>query len=262
MNRLRGTLIALVALAGCDDHQQQAVVVTSAAATVQVGPNDTLAFVPQTIDIAVGGTVEWTWQSGTHTVTSGTPGSPDGKFCSLPESVSPSTANCTGIAYASTAPHTYAHTFITPGTYPYYCTVHGAAMTGTVVVGAAAISPLPDMATSPAPPTSGAKTVGVTVGPNELLAFAPQTVSINVGDTVTWTWASVRTPHTVTSGTAPRADGVFCSNNGPQTSDDCNRDGYDTVAPFSFSHTFTTTGTFPYFCKVHGAAMTGTVIVQ
>ena len=28
------------------------------------------------------------------------------------------------------------------------------------------------------------------------------------------------------------------------------------------SHTFPTAGTFPYFCEVHGAMMTGTVIVQ
>jgi plastocyanin len=30
----------------------------------------------------------------------------------------------------------------------------------------------------------------------------------------------------------------------------------------SFSHTFMTAGSFPYFCLVHGSAMTGMVVVN
>jgi plastocyanin len=30
----------------------------------------------------------------------------------------------------------------------------------------------------------------------------------------------------------------------------------------SFSHTFSSTGSFPYFCTIHGSLMTGTVVVN
>jgi plastocyanin len=99
-----------------------------------------------------------------------------------------------------------------------------------------------DMATAPV-----GQTVMVTVGPNNTLSFSPQTVMIHPGDTVTWTWASSGIPHSVTSGTPGSPDGTFDS-------------GVHT-APFSFSHTFATAGTFAYFCTVHLALMTGTVVV-
>jgi plastocyanin len=74
----------------------------------------------------------WTWASGPHTVTSGTPGNADGRFCSNGGAQTP--AACNSISYAQGAGATYSHTFTMAATYPYYCTVHGAAMTGTVVV--------------------------------------------------------------------------------------------------------------------------------
>jgi plastocyanin len=30
----------------------------------------------------------------------------------------------------------------------------------------------------------------------------------------------------------------------------------------SFSHTFTSAGSFPYFCMIHGSMMTGMVVVN
>ena len=42
--------------------------------TVTVGPGGAHAFSPDTVDIDVGDTVEWTWDSNTHSVTSGDPG--------------------------------------------------------------------------------------------------------------------------------------------------------------------------------------------
>jgi len=75
-----------------------------------------------------------------------------------------------------------------------------------------------------------AATVNVSVGPHGSMSFAPDPVSINVGDTVLWTWGS--SPHSVTSGTADHPTTDFDS--GVQ------------FAPFSFSHTFTTAGSFPY----------------
>lgn len=91
------------------------------AATVDVQDN---FFSPQTVLIAVGGTVTWTWVGSGHSVTS--TGSP---------AFSPN-------APISNAPHTLGPvTFSTAGTYQYYCTVHGVpgvyssgSMTGTVFV--------------------------------------------------------------------------------------------------------------------------------
>jgi plastocyanin len=75
------------------------------------------------------------------------------------------------------------------------------------------------------------------------------TTTINVGDTVTWTWDTGF--HSTSSGTC---------NGG------CSKDGiWDSgamSAPATFSHTFNTAGNFPYFCEIHGAIMTGMVVVQ
>ena len=72
-------------------------------------------------------------------------------------------------------------------------------------------------------------------------SFGPQTVTVPVGATVTWTNRD-DIPHTVVS-----ADGVFKSKV---------RDTDET-----FSYTFTKAGTYPYFCTIH-PKMTGKVVVQ
>jgi plastocyanin len=72
-------------------------------------------------------------------------------------------------------------------------------------------------------------------------SFGPQTVTVPVGATVTWTNHD-DIPHTVVS-----TDGVFKSKV---------RDTDET-----FSYTFTKAGTYPYFCSVH-PKMTGKVVVQ
>jgi plastocyanin len=86
----------------------------------------------------------------------------------------------------------------------------------------------------------------VTIGPGN--AFNPSTVTIAPGERVTWTWAAGG--HSTTSDTAT----------GPEVWD-------SGVQPFgaSFSHVFTTQGSFPYYCQVHsvpgGTAMNGVVQV-
>jgi len=67
--------------------------------------------------------------------------------------------------------------------------------------------------------------------------YSPSTVVVGVGETVTWTNNDAAV-HTVTSGTpGGRADGLFDSS---------------TIMPGStFSHSFSTTGTFDYFCAIH-----------
>jgi len=83
------------------------------------------------------------------------------------------------------------------------------------------------------------------------------TTTINAGDTVTWTWTDSQ--HSTTSGT--------CSGGGGYGGDiNCNPDGvWDSGIANSgthFSHTFSTAGTFPYYCQIHGADMTGNIVVH
>lgn len=70
-------------------------------------------------------------------------------------------------------------------------------------------------------------------------AFSPNTVNINVNDSVTWTW--VGSPHTTTSDTGLWDSGVFGTGH-------------------TFSRTFTAPGSFPFHCTVH-PFMTGTITV-
>jgi plastocyanin len=79
------------------------------------------------------------------------------------------------------------------------------------------------------------------------LKFTPQNVDIHVGDTVQWTWAA--NGHSTTSGTPGQPDGMWDS-------------GVQNLG-FTFSFTFTSVGTFNYYCSPHGACcgMIGTVSV-
>ena len=72
-------------------------------------------------------------------------------------------------------------------------------------------------------------------------SFAPQTLTVAVGTTVTWTNHD-DIPHTVVS-----TDSVFKSKV---------RDTDET-----FSYTFDKAGTYPYYCTIH-PKMTGKVVVQ
>ena len=72
-------------------------------------------------------------------------------------------------------------------------------------------------------------------------SFAPQTLTVAVGTTVTWTNRD-DIPHTVVS-----TDGVFKSK--VRDTDE------------KFSYTFDKPGTYPYYCSVH-PKMTGKVVVQ
>src|SRR3984885_11718900 len=71
--------------------------------------------------------------------------------------------------------------------------------------------------------------------------FGPQTVTVPVGATVTWTNHD-DIPHTVVS-----TEGVFKSK--VRDTDE------------KFSYTFTKPGTYPYYCSVH-PKMTGQVVVK
>src|ERR1700712_5698501 len=91
-------------------------------------------------------------------------------------------------------------------------------------------------------PAARAATFNVTAG-GAATVFTPATVTINVGDTVTWTNGGGF--HDVNAD-----DGSFGNSPG---------------GSWTFSHTFTPAGTFGYHCSIHGSAgsgMFGTVTVQ
>ena len=109
-------------------------------------------------------------------------------------------------------------------------------------------------ATPPGPtmtPTQGVRTVDVGAsGGNTFVdrVSGNSTTTIPVGTTVEWVWVSGI--HSTTSGTCTTTcveDGIWDSGSG---------------SGMTFSHTFTQAGSFPYFCEVHGAMMTGLVVVQ
>jgi uncharacterized protein (TIGR03118 family) len=104
--------------------------------------------------------------------------------------------------------------------------------------------------------TAGTQTHTVMVGEGGSLVFTPADLTINVGDTVRWVWMS--SGHSVVSGTDGNADNQFCSpSNTGCDNPPLSRNG------FTFEHTFTQPGTFPYYCSVHfSLGMTGTITVQ
>ncbi len=96
-------------------------------------------------------------------------------------------------------------------------------------------------------PGYSSDTVVVTVGGAYVIIvdnfFVPDTVTISVGNYVTWFNASsVGAAHTSTSDT-----GVWNSGN--------------ILAGNTYQRYFNTVGTFPYHCTIHGVSMAGTVIV-
>lgn len=88
--------------------------------------------------------------------------------------------------------------------------------------------------------------------------FVPATINVSVGDTVKWTNPGVIT-HTVTFDPAQAtnaSDIVLPPGVKPFGSDDMEEDA-------TYSHTFTTKGTYKYVCKYHEAmGMVGTVVVS
>jgi plastocyanin len=127
------------------------------------------------------------------------------------------------------------------------------------------------------------------LGTDSILRFAPATIEINTGDSVTWTNQDINAPHTVTFGTElpgpPGAPPGFLPYGGSSissTSDHVNSGfliyqelidylNVSSLIPpppaFVVTHqatfTFTKAGTYPYFCALHDVVgMVGTIIVR
>ena len=92
---------------------------------------------------------------------------------------------------------------------------------------------------SPPPPTTNPLTITASTS----LAFAPETLTVSVGDAVTFAFQSV-------------AHNVFFD---PQTGAPANIDGSN--ANTSINRVFTTGGTYHYTCHIH-PFMQGTVVVE
>jgi len=92
----------------------------------------------------------------------------------------------------------------------------------------------------------------VVVGTNNTDTFTPAVTNIAVGDRVVWVWNYPLTfiPHTSTSGTNGASSGLW--------------DSGTNTPPHSFTNTFSSAGTYVYFCRIHYATpnfMTGAVVV-
>lgn len=115
--------IRILALAAC----LGALASLASAQTTHVVNQTGFQFVPDTLTIAVGDTVQWVWSGGPHTVTSGAPCTPDGLFDM------PLTA---GSPVAS-------FTFTSAGSFEYFCLPHCLIGMDGVVQVAAPVPALP-----------------------------------------------------------------------------------------------------------------------
>ena len=105
---------------------------------------------------------------------------------------------------------------------------------------------------------------GTTVDMTDDLTFEPATLSVAVGDTVTWrTVGSVG--HTVTAYEAELPSGAaYFASGGFESEAEARRAYPDGNVPGgdSYEHTFETPGTYPYFCIPHErTGMKGTIEV-
>jgi plastocyanin len=100
--------------------------------------------------------------------------------------------------------------------------------------------------------------------------FTPSALTICKGDTVHWVWMGG--PHTVTSGNVTGGTvtmGVMMGGTGTPDNKFCNQNNMNcAMAPTemagnTYDFTFTTAGSFPYYCSPHATlGMIGTITVQ
>src|SRR5881409_2349333 len=196
-------------------------------------------YTPGTIVITAGDTITWHLTGGLHTVTStGTLSNGSFAYDSSP-AFTPAGALADmgpGKLLSPGSVFELDTGTLATGTYRYFCKIHPG-MAGNLTV------------------TAGLSTVTVTATAGwgdsvyAVQAFAPENLTVVRGTTVQWRLANPTEPHTITG---PVSGGSPVWDSSP-----------------TFSHTFTTAGTFTYFCKVHAydiggswAGMVGTVIVE
>ena len=165
---------------------------------------------------------------------------------------------------------TFTFTFTRPGKYKYYSAIHGHAMLhGKITVVAATTTPTASTTSTTVPSSrrspetraattrqsaeASTYTVAIDGTPNcgtSMFCYNPSSLTVNAGDTVTWVNNSTA-PHTVT-----RCDPSTCSGNGPGSGGQSGPSSPTINASGgTFSFTFTSPGTYTYFCAIYGYAM-------
>jgi len=87
-------------------------------------------------------------------------------------------------------------------------------------------------------------------------SFSPNSITVPVGTTVTWTWQACDA-----SGGGGYGSGNACVTHNI-TFDDGSNISSSPQSSGSFTRNFATAGTFKYHCAIHGASMSGMVTVQ
>ncbi len=123
-------------------------------------------------------------------------------------------------------------------------------MAGLALVASACGGGDGDGAAAPSGADSGGQTVAL-----KLIAFKPERLSVAVGTAVTWKNEDA-SEHTVTSGTVNQSAG------GVTTAVDNRFESGSLKQNAAFTFTFTTPGTYSYFCKIHPATMRGEITVN
>ena len=113
----------------------------------------------------------------------------------------------------------------------------------------------PTTPSTPAPTTPAAPAAPntVTVGNN---SFSPATLTVTPGTTVTWTW------DTCSQGSDPYGGSTKTCVNHSVTWDTPGGTASPTQSEGNYTRAFATAGTFDYHCAIHGAAMSGKIVVQ
>jgi plastocyanin len=154
---------AVVLIPWSSNAMAQAVSAPSDTSTVHVGLVG-LTFSPDPQTVAVGDTVHWVWDGFDHSTTSG---SCSGTTCT------PDLRWDSGITNTGA---TFDFTFTTPGTYNYFCSVHGPLfnMRGTIIV-------VPEL------PIVGL--VANSSSPTPLGSATAFTATVSTGSHISYTWA-------------------------------------------------------------------------
>lgn len=100
------------------------------------------------------------------------------------------------------------------------------------------------------PPSSNPVVNGTTVNLQDNNSFSPSNLGVQAGQTVTWKWGQCV------------GDGYSGCVSHSVTFDDGSNVSSPTQSTGEFSRTFSTPGTYKYHCAIHGAGMSGQVVVQ
>ena len=111
-------------------------------------------------------------------------------------------------------------------------------------------SNLPTTPQTPSTPSTPSTSNDVLVENNN---FNPATITVPVGSTVKWTWS------TCSGGSDPYA-GSTCVDH--SVTWDVTATDSPTQSQGTYQRAFSTAGTYTYHCVMHGAAMSGKVVVQ